>query len=341
MADKRLTQLTLPLNEEKGAQFKDYVKQHWNVTFARQQKVSVYAKRIMAMVLAQIRDEELVLRAYYQIHVSQIITEAGLSSDDAYRHVKRAMDDLTDLKWTFEDLENQRFVPRHLLDTTKTIAKNGFECGYNQGWITVVLNPALEAYFLNLAHYSTYELKYYMTFKSWYSMRLFELLAAYKDTGVWVVTIDEFRQLMDCKDKYPKVPDLLNRTLTEPLEELERTAYAFAYTPLYESQKLGRGRRAIVALQFNLKKVEAQAIPKEWYEYSDEYKRVLTELKQFKVTEKNIIKYAKAIGFKKASKLLHEWQIKEQSNKRIDNKEKYCNAVWVRVGKSCLAETGG
>ncbi len=54
------------------------------------------------------------------------------------------------------------------------------------------------------------------------------------------------------------------------------------------------------------------------------------------MSEVNITRYAKAIGLEKAEKLLKDWQEKERSNKRIDNKEKYCNAVWVRVGKKCM-----
>jgi glutamate synthase domain-containing protein 3 len=54
------------------------------------------------------------------------------------------------------------------------------------------------------------------------------------------------------------------------------------------------------------------------------------------VSEVNITRYAKAIGLEKAKKLLKDWQEEERSSKRIDNKEKYCNAVWVRVGKKCI-----
>jgi hypothetical protein len=337
MRDKRSPQLYLPLELAQRPQFKEYVKQHWNVTFARQKKVSVCAKRIMVLVLAQIRDNEFEFKPYYQMHVLDVISpENGTDIKSAYKEVKKAFEELTHQAWYFEDLKNQRFVPRHILDTTKVREVDGFECCYDKGQITVVINPALKPYFLQLAHYTTYEIKHYMTFKSWYSMRLFELLAAYKDTGIWVVNIEEFRYLIDCKEKYPKVPDLLKYTLTEPLEELEKTQYAFTYTQLYEGAKRGAGRRAIVALQFNLKKVEPQSIPQDWYEFSDEHKRVLMELKLFKVTEKNIIRYAKPIGLQGAKKLLREWQIKDQSNERIDNKEKYCNAVWVRVGKEAL-----
>lgn len=339
MEDKRSPQLYLPLEQSQGLEFKEYVKQHWNVTFARQKKVSVCAKRIMVMALAQIRDNDFEFKQYYQMHVTDVISpENSNDLKSAYKEVKKAFEELTHQAWFFEDLETKRFVPRHLLDTTKLQKVDGFECSYDKGLITVVLNPALKPYFVQLAHYSTYEIKHYMTFKSWYSMRMFELLAAYKDTGVWIVTIAEFRELMDCKEKYPLAKDLLKYTLSEPLSELSNTQYAFTYTPLYEAKKRGAGRRAIVALQFNLQKVAPKTIPQEWYEFSDDHKRVLTELQKFKVTEKNIIRYAKAIGIQQTKKLLREWQLKEMSNERIDNKEKYCNAVWVRVGKASLKE---
>ena len=60
MSDKRRpdTSTTLLLSLAYAPQHRDLVKQHWNVTFARQVKVSVVAKRIMARVLDQIRDDD-------------------------------------------------------------------------------------------------------------------------------------------------------------------------------------------------------------------------------------------------------------------------------------------
>jgi plasmid replication initiation protein len=340
MEDKRFNQVSLPLGLAKKPEFKEYVKQHWNVTFARQKKVSVCAKRIMVMVLAQIRDNDMAFKPYYQMHVADVISpESYNDRRSAFKEVRKAFDELMDQRWYFEDVKNERFVPRHILDTTKIQEVDGFECAYDHGLITVVINPALKPYFIELAHYTTYEIKHYMTFSSWYSMRMFELLAAYKDTGIWVVGIEEFRELMDCKDKYlDNTKLLLEKILAEPLKELETTKYAFTFKPLENEFKRGKGRKPIAALEFRLKHVDPASIPKEWYQFSDEHRNVLVELQKFKVTEKNILRYAKAIGLNGAKKLLKEWKEKESSNTRIDNKEKYCNAVWVRVGKQYLKE---
>ena len=219
--DKReIAQMTLPLIfDEKDV--KKYAKQHWNVTFARQRKVSVYAKRIMANVLSMIKDDDSDLRPYYQMHISDVVPT---TDSDFHAKVKKAFDELTDLKWLIEDISTKYFAFRHLLNTSDV------NCAYKDGTISIVLNPLLKPYFIELAHYSIYELKHYMHFSSWYSLRMFELLSAFKDTGIWWVSIDEFRQLMDCEKKYPLTKDLLKYALTEPLHELESTDLAFVMT---------------------------------------------------------------------------------------------------------------
>lgn len=331
--DKRqVAQMILPAIYD-SQEAKTYIKQHWNITFARQRKISVYAKRIMANVLAMVKEDDTDLRPYYQMHISDVVPA---SDADFHAKVKKAFDELTDLKWLIEDIENKYFAFRHLLDTTKTLAKDGFDCSYKDGTITIVLNPALKPYFLELAHYSMYELKHYMHFSSWYSLRMFELLSAYKDTGLWWVPIDEFRLLMDCETKYPETKDLLKKTLAEPLQELEPTDVAFTVEPILDVNHKGRGRKPVVALEFRLKKVQVKSVPESWYEFSDAHKNALLRLRSWQVTEANITRYAKAIGMDRVNKLLYEWQLK---GNEIQDKTKYCNAVFVRVGKAALQES--
>jgi len=324
--DKReVAQMTLPLIFDEK-EVKKYAKQHWNVTFARQRKVSVYAKRIMANVLAMIKEDDRELRPYYQMHISDVVPT---TDSDFHAKVKKAFDELTDLKWLIEDISTKYFAFRHLLNTSDS------NCSYKDGTISIVLNPLLKPYFIELAHYSIYELKHYMHFSSWYSLRMFELLSAFKDTGIWWVSIDEFRQLMDCEKKYPLSKDLLKYTLAEPLQELESTEFAFTYDPVYDMYAHGRGRKPVIALEFRLKKATPKNIPEEWFEFSDAHKNVLLRLRSWQVTDANIVRYAKVIGMERANKLLYEWQLK---GKEIQDKAKYCNAVWVRVGKAATGE---
>lgn len=346
MEDKRSTQLVLPLELTYEPKHKELVKQHWNVTFARQGRMSVTAKRIMARVIDQIRDDDFKLRPYYQFRIVDIITDAGITKETAYKEVQGALRELTSAAWEFESLDSSEWYIRHLLDTTKEKA-----VGYKDGVITVLLNPQLEPYFIQIAHYSTYQLNNYMGLKSWYSMRFFEILSAYRDTGIWCPTIEQYRQLIDCaqekdkrgkakwnkdgspKMKYPDTRDLIRFTMTEPLEELASTNLAFSYEPVYETDRMTRGRKKITGFKFTLKRKQDGKIPEFWLQHTV-ISQVIANLRTWKVTDKNISLYLEDVGTKATNKLMYDWQLKDNSDDRIEDRVKYCNAVFVKIGKA-------
>jgi len=329
-------QLSLPLLIPKQ-ELRSVIKQHWNVTFARQNKISVYAKRIMSLVLAQIHDNDLTLKPFYQIHISEIVSNAKVDRNTAYKEVKKALSELMDQKWEFEDINGSKYTPRHIVDTTKMLENDGFEYGYDSGVLTVVLNPALKPFFIELGHYTSYGLTEYMKFKSWYSMRLYELLSAYKDTGKWFVSIDEYRSLMDCNDKYPLAKDLIAKTLKEPLEELEGTKMDFSYF-LHCGKGEGRGRPKIVGLEFILTKKALKNIPSEWLENKITGPLIKILLEKYKISKENIITYCPALGNKQIGELIRSWDMKELSGDRINDKLRYCNKVFVKLGKEAIAK---
>lgn len=324
---KNFTQTALPLNLEPRA-IKEYAKQHWNITFARQKMVSIYAKRIMALVLAQLQEQDKEFPEYFEVKASDVCNYE--ESRTPYAYIKTAFDELTSLKWTFEDLS--KGTGKEILEVVLLI--NRFR--YENGLITVVLNPYLKPYFLELAkNYTIYELKHYMTFKSWYSMRLFEILSALKDTGVWNVSIEKFRKLMDCEKKYERTPDLIKKTLAEPLKELSKTKMAFDYEVIYDANGKA-GRKSAVSLKFTILKPQISTIPQEWNNYPNT-QRLIKILYSFKVSEANIVRYGPVLG-DDVGKLIGQWQKKNIGKSPIENPELYCNAAFVRAAKAKLKE---
>ena len=339
--------LDLPLQYEPEALGR--VRQHLHVTFSRQRKMSVVSKRIMARVLEQIKDDELVLRDYYQVRVSSLAEGTDMTSESAYIFARQALYELARVQWEFEDVDTGEWYVRPLLDGTKER-----RVGILDGTLTIILNPQLAPYFVNIAgQYSSYKLDGYMGLHTWYSMRLFEILSSFRTTGWWEVGLDEYRQLMDCGpelDKYGQVKkdkagnpklklanpsDLIAKTVLGAQKELQPTPYAFDYRPVYEQQRLSRGRPRIVGLRFELLHKELTTIPPSWLADKDAG-AVIASLRGFKITDRNIALYLKALTLAGARKLLREWQLKENGPHRIDDKLKYCNAVFVRVGKQLL-----
>lgn len=326
------------------------VKQSRSVTLSHQRKISVYSKRILARVMEQITENDSQLQEFYQLRITSIVSDTELDVVSAYSFVKRALRELATVQWEFEDIDNQEWYFLHLLDSTKKK-----RVGIMNGIITIVLNPELTPYFVNIAgQYSTYKLDAYMGLHTWYSMRFYEILSTFRDTGWWEVSLDEYRLLMDCgvetdkwgkpkKDKLGRpvmklaqAKDLIKNTVLHAQKELASTNCAFDFKPILE-QKGTRGRPKIIGLRFDLLHTELKDIPASWLADKDAAP-VINRLRSFAVTEKNIAQYLKPIGLAAASKLVREWQLKENSQKKIDDKLKYCNAVFVRQGRQATEE---
>ncbi len=351
MSNTKSIPAPLPLGLVYLPQHKELVKQHWNVTFSRQRKISVLAKRIMARVLDQIKDDDFELRPFYQLRILDVVTDAGVKPESVYKEVEGAILELMAIVWTFKTPGSSEWRARHLLDTTKEET-----AGYKNGIISIPLNPALADYFINVAHYTSYQLAHYMRLKSWYSMRFFEILSAFKDTAIWEVSIEEYRSLMDCgpvldkrqqpkKDKagkvllkYPLVKDLINYTTKEPLEELADSDVAFIMSPVYDAERGTRGRPKIVRLRFELLHKQQLSIPASWL--ADPITAALIErLRGWGVTDKSIATCAPTLGRDGVKKILREWDLKQlHPTDRMNNKAAYCNTALRKAASGILEQ---
>lgn len=327
---------------------KPFVKQHWNLTFGRQRRMSVMAKRILACVLNQVQEDDFELRRYYQFDAQLITDAAEINRRYAHREVEEALRELAATTWECRDPVTNRWQIWNLLDTTQPVT-----VGYHYGLVTALLNPQLKPFFISLAHYSLFELEKYLKLRSWYSQRLYELLSAFRDTGVWEVDILTYRDLMDCgpqfnqrgkelrdedggpKLKYPKMYDLLHYTLELPQKELSETDLQFRVEHIH--QQIGAGKPKVCKLRFELIKGPVNRIPA-WWAAHPQTAGMISELRLWKVTEANIKRYAPALKQEGVSKLLRDWQVKQRSEARIDSVVKYCNAVFVRAGKQAMQE---
>jgi hypothetical protein len=357
MENLNCIQLVLPLDLQGKPDYKDIVKQNWKFTFSRQVMSSVYTKRVIGLIVAQIKEEG--YKEYFQIPAADIIKEAGIDHAAVYRNMKDVAQELRSISFDFEDEKHGTYIPRHLVDTTRF--KN--PTGYYNGVLTVAFNPILKDIIMELAHYSEYELSAYMKFSSWYSMRLFEMLSAYRDTGWMERSIDKYRDLMGCgagsvfdrkgkpkinkktgKEvvKYPNSADLIKYTTREALKELANTDCAFVVLPVYDKTKSGKGRRPIIAVRFDLKsttiRMKDSELIEKWCRERDDFKRVFERLKEYKVYDNLIVKYTAIIGMKGLNTLLHEWDLKQKSNDPIKIKEHYCNKALADCGKAIEVE---
>ncbi len=336
--DKRNTQMSLPLElpKKNGA---EVIKQHWKITFAKQKKTSVVAKRMWDNILAQIQEDDYTMKPYYQMQAHEVVKSIdGKTGGSAYSQCKKAFEEMASTVWMIEDIDSKYFAPRNLLDTTKTKKRDGFESNYDGGLITIAPNPALEPYFLEIAHWSKYERKVLAEMSSWYSMRMWEILSAWEDIlqkgQKWYADIEEFRGWMDCEKKYKDVNLMIEKTLSEPLKELKETRLAFNFDKVYA--KKGRGRPSVVGLDFYLMdpqglKPASQKL-NEWAEKSTEFKKALDKGREWKISDENLFKCLPVLK-KDVWKLYKSFAEKQGSNDRMNSIPAFCNgAILIAAG---------
>lgn len=122
-----------------------------------------------------------------------------------------------------------------------------------EGWIEVTFNPQLLPHIMGFANgrgnFTTYQLTKIAHLKSGYSIKLFELLQRFEDTGWAYYTIEDFCASMDAPMSHRKNFAKIRTKIIEPAvaEIVEKNNMIISW----EAQKLGR---KVVALNFTFKK---------------------------------------------------------------------------------------
>ena len=126
---------------------------------------------------------------------------------------------------------------------------------YDSGKLTLRLSDDIKPYLLELDKYYTQtQLGTLMTFRSYYTTRLYQYLRA--DTGAkwesveeWYFTCEELRELFQVKEKQYKLPrDLIRYTIMPALEELGNSDYAHIWD--YKEHRASKRGRPLIGVSF-------------------------------------------------------------------------------------------
>lgn len=122
--------------------------------------------------------------------------------------------------------------------------------------LIVDVNPRF-AYIINNidSDFTRYELNEFTKIKSRYTKTLFRQLKQFKDTGMYIVSIDKFRYLFDIPDSY-RMTDIDRQVLKPSIKELSDTFENLKVT------KIKKGR-TISQLKFTFKKQSHDSVDRE------------------------------------------------------------------------------
>lgn len=108
----------------------------------------------------------------------------------------------------------------------------------NTGNIQICLSKSLTPFLTSLkSRYTKYHLKEILKLKKAYSIRIFEWLQSFLYIGFVEISIEEFRKLLDLKDKYKDYRDLRTKIIEPSLNEINKYTYIHAK---YEPIKIGK-----------------------------------------------------------------------------------------------------
>lgn len=194
------------------------------------QKMTLRESQLLAIAISQVVKEDKDFKTYTTT-VSELAAFMGIDENSLYRDLESICTSLL-----------QRVVKIQVGGNNANRKKKwkAFQwinrAEYDNGKLTLRLSDDIKPFLLDLeSYYSQTLLGTLMTFRSYYTTRLYQYLVA--DTGAkygniheWTFTCDELRDLFQVGEKQYKLNrNLLNFTIIPALEELGSSDYAYVW----------------------------------------------------------------------------------------------------------------
>lgn len=116
--------------------------------------------------------------------------------------------------------------------------------------IELEFHQVLKPYLLELSDrfYTSYELQNVLSFKSAYSIRLYELFKSLSNNESWFFTVDSLKEYLNCQEKYSVFKDFRKWVLDPSLKEINH------YSDLFITYKTEKNGRKISRVIFSIAK---------------------------------------------------------------------------------------
>jgi len=133
----------------------------------------------------------------------------------------------------------------------------GFEIDENESYVDISVNPKLSPLLNELTNnFTRFELEEFTKLKSGYAKSMYRLLKQFRSTGIYLVSIEEFKRLLDVPHSYATMSKIDDKILNPIEKELSSLFDDFKITKI----KHGRGQGGrVIQLQFTFK--ERKNIP--------------------------------------------------------------------------------
>ncbi|RIE16958.1 replication initiation protein [Candidatus Cryosericum septentrionale] len=183
-------------------------------------ELTLTQQKLILFVMGRVRVEDQAFEEY-DILISEIAAEMGISLDSAYTRIDTEVQALMEKVFTIEEL-----TPEGKKDRTKLAWFASFHHLEGSGSVQVSFAPRLKPYFLQLkTRFTTYPLACVLAMHSTYSIRIYELLKmelAFHHKKDF--TLEEFKTLLqiDKKPAFEQYSNIKARILLPALKEINK-----------------------------------------------------------------------------------------------------------------------
>lgn len=212
------------------------------------QGLNLGEKRLLMLAVSKLdsKAKPSVQAATVKITVAEMVQEFDLNPDKAYQEATKAAQGI---------MKRQIRLKPHHADTEliQWVGKAAYSKG--EGWILIEFYYGLFPHLFDLkGYFASYKLSRASAFRSVYSWRLFELLMQFKSTGLYQVSLDEFRHAMEVPKAYQSDFSWLRMRVIEPAvkEIQEKDGLVVSWEPI-------KAGRKVKALQFTFKREQKEA----------------------------------------------------------------------------------
>lgn len=209
------------------------------------------------------------LRKFNAVHLDLLMAIASKMRDKGTDQVDFTFAELRKLASLEKNLTNKQ-LSKQIIETNRRLLalnfeyKDGsvtlqfplftlFKTNEDQGTLSVSVNSQFAFLLNNLtSEFTRFELEQFTDLHSSYAKECYRRLKQFRQTGLWRVSLADFRRLLDVPKSYSTSD--FNRYVLKPIEDELYPLLHVRIKKIYQKNKAGRGRSALTALEFHFDK---------------------------------------------------------------------------------------
>lgn len=256
-----------------------------NALVKGRQKMSLREAQLLYATMSQVVKEDKDFKTYTTT-VAELADFMQITTPSLYRDLESICTNLL-----------QRVVKIQISDANdpknkKWKAFQWISCAeYGNGLIKIRLNDEIKPFLIDLvSHYSQILLGTLCNFKSYYTVRLYQLIICEqgehpnKPKKEWSFTCDELREFFQIeKGEYTRSHDLIKKTIKVAIDELNSSDYAYIWD--YEEIKGSGKGKPLIGVKFKATTFDEKQ-KKEWY--LQRYVPLMEDLRNYSGTHSKI-----------------------------------------------------